>query len=115
LLLRCRGSREPVSRGKKKKERKTHIYIHLRELGNAGRSDEVEKVEDGGPIYLSERTPNTMPSRLTTPVLTVDPAKIHEVDTRNAENLHGMWMGECYFPGHWTWAGGISDLGLFLL
>ncbi|PGH17369.1 hypothetical protein AJ80_04824 [Polytolypa hystricis UAMH7299] len=33
-----------------------------------------------------------MPSRLSTPVLTVDPAKIHEVDTRNAESLHGMWM-----------------------
>lgn len=36
----------------------------------------------------------TMPSRLSTPVLTVDPAKIHQVDTRNAESLHGMWMGE---------------------
>lgn len=35
-----------------------------------------------------------MPSRLSTPVLTVDPAKIHQVDTRNAESLHGMWMGE---------------------
>ncbi|KAI5306278.1 hypothetical protein KEM56_001604, partial [Ascosphaera pollenicola] len=33
-----------------------------------------------------------MPAKLTTPVLTVDPAKIHEVDTRNAESLHGMWM-----------------------
>ncbi|EGE07870.1 hypothetical protein TEQG_06848 [Trichophyton equinum CBS 127.97] len=33
-----------------------------------------------------------MPSRLSTPVLTVDPAKIHQVDTRNAESLHGMWM-----------------------
>ncbi|KAI5292452.1 hypothetical protein KEM55_007788, partial [Ascosphaera atra] len=33
-----------------------------------------------------------MAPRLTTPVLTVDPAKIHEVDTRNAESLHGMWM-----------------------
>lgn len=33
-----------------------------------------------------------MPHRLTTPVLTVDAAKIHEVDTRNAESLHGMWM-----------------------
>ncbi|EEP76363.1 conserved hypothetical protein [Uncinocarpus reesii 1704] len=33
-----------------------------------------------------------MPSRLNTPVLTVDPAKIHEVDTRSAESLHGMWM-----------------------
>lgn len=36
-----------------------------------------------------------MPSRLSTPVLTVDPAKIHQVDTRNPESLHGMWMGEC--------------------
>ncbi|KMU75499.1 hypothetical protein CISG_05132 [Coccidioides immitis RMSCC 3703] len=33
-----------------------------------------------------------MPSKLSTPVLTVDPAKIHEVDTRSAESLHGMWM-----------------------
>ncbi|PGH13329.1 hypothetical protein AJ79_03746 [Helicocarpus griseus UAMH5409] len=33
-----------------------------------------------------------MPSRLSTPVLSVDAAKIHEVDTRNAESLHGMWM-----------------------
>ncbi|EFQ98428.1 hypothetical protein MGYG_01457 [Nannizzia gypsea CBS 118893] len=33
-----------------------------------------------------------MPSRLSTPVLTVDPAKIHQVDTRNAESLHGMWL-----------------------
>ncbi|EEQ27619.1 hypothetical protein McanMca71_000125 [Microsporum canis] len=33
-----------------------------------------------------------MPSRLSTPVLTVDPAKIHQVDTRNPESLHGMWM-----------------------
>ncbi|KAK2745116.1 hypothetical protein FQN57_004023 [Myotisia sp. PD_48] len=33
-----------------------------------------------------------MPPKLTTPVVTVDPAKIHEVDTRSAESLHGMWM-----------------------
>ncbi|KAL1960314.1 hypothetical protein VTO42DRAFT_8274 [Malbranchea cinnamomea] len=33
-----------------------------------------------------------MPHRLATPVLTVDAAKIHEVDTRSAESLHGMWM-----------------------
>ncbi|OJD22136.1 hypothetical protein ACJ73_06520 [Blastomyces percursus] len=33
-----------------------------------------------------------MPSRLSSPVLSVDAAKIHEVDTRNAESLHGMWM-----------------------
>jgi hypothetical protein len=98
LLLRCRGSRETCLKRKKEKK-ETHTYIYLQELvGNTGRSDEVEKVEDGGPIYLSERTPNTMPSRLTTPVLTVDPAKIHEVDTRNAENLHGMWMGELFPP-----------------
>lgn len=35
-----------------------------------------------------------MPGRFATPVLTVDPSKIHEVDTRNAESLHGMWMGK---------------------
>ncbi|EAW11342.1 uncharacterized protein ACLA_090350 [Aspergillus clavatus NRRL 1] len=33
-----------------------------------------------------------MPSRLSTPVLTVDAAKIHKVDTANAQSLHGMWM-----------------------
>ncbi|KAH1422281.1 hypothetical protein LV164_002111 [Aspergillus fumigatus] len=33
-----------------------------------------------------------MPSRLSTPVLTVDAAKIHNVDTANAQSLHGMWM-----------------------
>ncbi|GAB1195019.1 hypothetical protein BDV32DRAFT_18022 [Aspergillus pseudonomiae] len=33
-----------------------------------------------------------MPSRLTTPVVTVDTAKIHKVDTANAQSLHGMWM-----------------------
>jgi hypothetical protein len=35
-----------------------------------------------------------MPSRLSTPVLTVDTAKIHKVDTANTQSLHGMWMGE---------------------
>lgn len=35
-----------------------------------------------------------MPSRLSTPVLTVDAAKMHKVDTANAQSLHGMWMGE---------------------
>ncbi|PYH98806.1 DUF1752-domain-containing protein [Aspergillus ellipticus CBS 707.79] len=33
-----------------------------------------------------------MPSPLSTPVLTVDTAKIHKVDTANAQSLHGMWM-----------------------
>lgn len=33
-----------------------------------------------------------MPSRLSTPVLTVDTEKIHKVDTANAQSLHGMWM-----------------------
>ncbi|KAL4739452.1 hypothetical protein BDV11DRAFT_118637 [Aspergillus similis] len=33
-----------------------------------------------------------MPSRLSTPVLTVDTAKIHKVDTANTQSLHGMWM-----------------------
>ncbi|KAI9672453.1 MAG: hypothetical protein M1829_004532 [Trizodia sp. TS-e1964] len=32
-----------------------------------------------------------MPSRLGAPVLSVDAAKMHKVDTRNAENLFGMW------------------------
>ena len=35
-----------------------------------------------------------MPSRLATPVLTVDTEKIHKVDTANAQSLHGMWMGK---------------------
>ncbi|RJE18764.1 hypothetical protein PHISCL_08894 [Aspergillus sclerotialis] len=33
-----------------------------------------------------------MPSRLSTPVLTVDAEKMHKVDTANAQSLHGMWM-----------------------
>ncbi|KAL2002818.1 hypothetical protein VTN02DRAFT_5861 [Thermoascus thermophilus] len=33
-----------------------------------------------------------MPSKLSTPVLTVDAAKMHKVDTANAQSLHGMWM-----------------------
>ncbi|BDD62858.1 hypothetical protein MPDQ_004760 [Monascus purpureus] len=33
-----------------------------------------------------------MPSRLATPVLTVDPAKIQQVDTANTQSLHGMWL-----------------------
>lgn len=36
-----------------------------------------------------------MPVRLATPMLSVDPAKMHKVDTRNVENLFGMWTGEC--------------------
>jgi hypothetical protein len=35
-----------------------------------------------------------MPTRLATHVLTVDVEKIHRVDTRNVENLFGMWTGE---------------------
>jgi Protein of unknown function (DUF3295)/Fungal protein of unknown function (DUF1752) len=35
-----------------------------------------------------------MPSRLDTPVLTVDVSLIHKVDTRNVENLFSMWTGE---------------------
>lgn len=34
-----------------------------------------------------------MPSRLRTPVLSVDADRIFEVDIRNAENLYGMWNG----------------------
>ncbi|KAL2835261.1 hypothetical protein BDW59DRAFT_5735 [Aspergillus cavernicola] len=33
-----------------------------------------------------------MSARLSTPVLTVDTAKIHKVDTANTQSLHGMWM-----------------------
>lgn len=35
-----------------------------------------------------------MPVRLATPMLSVDPTKMHKVDTRNVENLFGMWTGE---------------------
>lgn len=35
-----------------------------------------------------------MPSRLDAPVLTVDVGLIHQVDTRNVENLFSMWTGE---------------------
>lgn len=40
----------------------------------------------------------SMPSRLAAPVLTVDAAKMHKVDTRNVENLFGMWTGETLNP-----------------
>ncbi|GAD97570.1 hypothetical protein ANI_1_316094 [Paecilomyces variotii No. 5] len=33
-----------------------------------------------------------MPSRLSTPVLTVDAGKIRKVDTASVQSLHGMWM-----------------------
>ncbi|OJJ45487.1 hypothetical protein ASPZODRAFT_144116 [Penicilliopsis zonata CBS 506.65] len=33
-----------------------------------------------------------MPTRLSTPVLTVDTGKIRKVDTANTQSLHGMWM-----------------------
>jgi hypothetical protein len=39
-----------------------------------------------------------MPSRLETPVLTVDVGLIHKVDTRNAKNLFSMWKGEFFVP-----------------
>ncbi|KAI4162322.1 MAG: hypothetical protein LQ342_004036 [Letrouitia transgressa] len=32
-----------------------------------------------------------MPSRLATPLLSVDTAQMHQIDTRNVENLFGMW------------------------
>ncbi|MCJ1480990.1 hypothetical protein MMC06_001146 [Schaereria dolodes] len=32
-----------------------------------------------------------MPTRIAAPVLTVDAGKMHKVDTRNVENLFGMW------------------------
>ena len=35
-----------------------------------------------------------MPTRLAAPVLMVDANKMHKIDTRNAENLFGMWQGE---------------------
>jgi hypothetical protein len=39
-----------------------------------------------------------MPSRLDTPVLTVDVGLIHKVDTRNVENLFSMWTGKFFVP-----------------
>lgn len=38
-----------------------------------------------------------MPTRLAAPVLTVNAGKMHKVDTRNVENLFGMWTGEAHF------------------
>lgn len=35
--------------------------------------------------------------KLSTPVLTVDAAKIHKVDTTNTQSLHGMWLGRSPF------------------
>ena len=36
-----------------------------------------------------------MPSRIAAPVVTIDAGKMHKIDTRNIENLHGMWTGAC--------------------
>lgn len=35
-----------------------------------------------------------MPIRLATPLLSVDVGKMSKVDTRNVENLFGMWTGK---------------------
>ncbi len=35
-----------------------------------------------------------MPSGLGMPVLSVDAGKMRRIDTRNVENLFGMWSGE---------------------
>ncbi|KAL8949040.1 MAG: hypothetical protein Q9222_004824 [Ikaeria aurantiellina] len=32
-----------------------------------------------------------MPSKLASPLLTIDPGKMQQIDTRNAESLHSMW------------------------
>ena len=42
----------------------------------------------------NKHTFRTMPARLSTPLLSVDAAKIHKVDTTNAQSLRGMWTGE---------------------
>ena len=39
-----------------------------------------------------------MPTRLAAPVVTVDVNKMHKIDTRNVENLFGMWTGESSQP-----------------
>jgi hypothetical protein len=36
-----------------------------------------------------------MQTWLSTPLLSVDAAKIHEVDTTNAQSLRSLWTGEC--------------------
>ena len=38
-----------------------------------------------------------MASHLATPVLSVDPRKILQVDTANTQSLHGMWLGKYYY------------------
>ena len=35
-----------------------------------------------------------MPPRLDMPLLSVRPEKMRRIDTRNVENLFGMWTGE---------------------
>ena len=45
-------------------------------------------------IPHSRRHTASMPPRLAAPVLTVDAGKMHQIDTRNVENLHSMWTGE---------------------
>jgi hypothetical protein len=43
-----------------------------------------------------------MHPRFSNPLLTVDAAKMHKVDTANAQSLHGMWMGK--FPPTPFWS-----------
>ena len=54
---------------------------------------EQEEEEEGYQSVIIRGTFRTMPSRLNTPVLTVDVGLIHKVDTRNVENLFSMWSG----------------------
>lgn len=37
-----------------------------------------------------------MPQTLATPVLQVDANVIHQVDTKNPDNLHSMWTGKLF-------------------
>jgi len=35
-----------------------------------------------------------MPFRSENPIVRVEPSSMHTIDTRNAENLFGLWSGE---------------------
>ncbi|KAL8646503.1 MAG: hypothetical protein Q9226_006824 [Calogaya cf. arnoldii] len=51
-----------------------------------------------GPPHNSLRAHIAMPTKLASSLLTVDTAKMHHIDTRNAENLYSMWSGKEFRP-----------------
>jgi hypothetical protein len=85
---------QQVGRESEVKRNRRATGVGILKLGpskSAGLAERYQRnPKSGGPPSILV----TMPARLNTPVLTVDAAKMHEVDTRNAESLHGMWLGE---------------------